>query len=53
MFSVSGISVFGFLLVLLVFTCSAYARAGPSNCTKKAGTSGCLVLYERIEKETI
>ena len=28
-------------LVLLVFTCSAYARAGPSNCTKKAGTSGC------------
>ena len=29
------------VLVLLVFTCSAYARAGPSNCTKKAGTSGC------------
>ena len=28
-------------VVLLVFTCSAYARAGPSNCTKKAGTSGC------------
>ena len=32
---------FCLLLVLLVFTCSAYAQAGPSNCTKKAGTSGC------------
>ena len=27
-------------MVNLVITCSAYAQAGPSNCTKKAGTSG-------------